>query len=243
MQNKKLKIKNSESGYTHTPNLGVTPKGGGYTHTPNLGVASKRGGYTIIETMISISIFLIIIMSGMGALLNANVLHQKSQDVRSILDNLSFVLEDMSRNLRTGLDYQCFNSSQPLVDGSGNVQIGVARSCESGWAIAFETATGTQSDGLGNNHYEDQWVYYILNGHVYKSIDGMNTSIQLTPNEVVVDAVSQFSVLGAEAPTGLSGENLQQPLVVIRLVGKITTKNIATPFSLQTAVSQRLIDI
>src|SRR3989339_2244393 len=72
-----------------------------------LKIENCKGGYTIIETMIAISLFLVIIMAGMGALLNANLLHQKSQNMRSIIDNLSFIMEDMSRNLRTGYDYHC----------------------------------------------------------------------------------------------------------------------------------------
>ena len=43
----------------------------------------------------------------MGALLNANLLYNKSKDMRSILDSLSFTMDDMSRNLRTGLNYYC----------------------------------------------------------------------------------------------------------------------------------------
>ena len=35
-----------------------------------------KAGYTIIETMISISVFLVVIMIGMDTLLNANVVHQ-----------------------------------------------------------------------------------------------------------------------------------------------------------------------
>src|SRR4026209_1259047 len=65
------------------------------------------GGYTVIETMIAVSLFIIIVIAGMGALLNANLLHQKSRDMRSIIDNLSFVMEDMSRNIRTGTNYYC----------------------------------------------------------------------------------------------------------------------------------------
>ena len=62
--------------------------------------------------------------------------------------------------------------------------------------------------------------------------------MQLTPDEVVINSISSFSVLGAEPPPGDS----QEPFVTIRLVGKITTQNVTTPFSLQTSVSQRLID-
>jgi len=64
--------------------------------------------------------------------------------------------------------------------------------------------------------------------------------VQLTPEEVSINSVSGFTVLGAEPST--TGDT-QEPLVTIRLVGTITFKNVVTPFSLQTSVSQRLIDI
>jgi len=192
--------------------------------------SKKESGYTIIETMIAVSIFLVVIMYGMGSLLNANVLHRKSQDVRSILDNLNFVVEDISRNLRTGYNYQCFSGADSLSPGA----LSVPKSCASGWGLAFEVSGGDPED------YNDQWVYYISNdGKVFKSTTGANSFIQLTPDEVVVDAISSFAVLGAEPPS----TNTQQPLVLIKLVGSITTREVTTPFSLQTSVSQRLLDI
>ncbi|HEY4493887.1 MAG TPA: hypothetical protein VJB95_00435 [Candidatus Paceibacterota bacterium] len=195
---------------------------------------AKQDGYTILETMIAISLFLIIITAGMGALLNANLLHQKSQDMASLMDNLSFILEDMSRNLRTGYDYHCIND--------GNFAMGTIvapRSCASGGAIAFEYAFGNNTVGT------DQWVYKIESNdggatyNVLKSVDGAQSFVQLNPPEVAINSVSGFSVLGAEAPGG----NLQQPFVIIKLVGTITYKNVTTPFSLQTSASQRTIDI
>ena len=165
-------------------------------------------------------------MTGMGALLNANLLHQKSRDMRSIMDNLSFVMEDMSRNLRTGYDYHCIDGTP-----NGSVTGTNTHSCESGGGISFKSALDSS-----------QWVYAIFeDGTIQKSTLGgtSGTFRILTPNEVVVDPVSGFSVLGAEPPPGDS----QQPFVTIKLVGKIISKNIETPFSLQTSVSQRLVDI
>jgi prepilin-type N-terminal cleavage/methylation domain-containing protein len=191
----------------------------------------QNKGFTIIETMISISLFLVIIMAGMGALLNANLLHDKSQNMRSILDNLSFVMEDMSRNIRTGYSYYCINTGSPSVSlGSSATKSG--QGC---WGIAFEPATG------GN-----QWAYEIvsqtINGvttyFIIKSTDNGSTWVQLTPNEINISGTSGFSILGAEKPLG----DLQQPLVIIKLAGTITSRNVSTPFSLQTSVSQRLVD-
>ena len=195
----------------------------------------RSGGYTLIETMIAISLFIIIIMAGMGALLNANLLHQKSQSMRSIMDSMSFSMEDISRNLRTGYNYHCINGADlelstittPIADGS----------C---WGIAFEYQDGSSTTS------NDQWVYFVgkylsdpISG-IYKSTNGGASFVKLTPDEVVIDStLSSFSIVGAQPPPG----DTKQPFVTIKLVGKISFKNIETPFSLQTSVSQRVIDV
>lgn len=210
---------------------------------PSRKIFGSRRGFTIIETMISISIFLIIVTTGMGALLNANLLHQKSQSMRSIIDNLSFIMEDMGGNLRTGYSYRCYDSGDSTIT-IVNVSSPTTKSCANGWAISFEAAGGNPSIDT------DQWVYYIgstgkfdkdgnvING-IFKSTNGATSFVQLTPDEVVISPGFGFSVLGAESP--VSGDH-QQPFVTIRLIGKITFKNVVTPFSLQTSVSQRVID-
>ncbi len=192
-----------------------------------------KAGFTLIETMIAVSLFIVIVVAGMGALLNASLLHQKSQDMRSIMDNLSFIMDDMSRNLRTGYDYRCLTGNDNLSN------VSTPLSCSSGWGIAFESASGSTS----NNN--DQWVYYISGaGKIFKSTAGpyiASNFIQLSPDQVQIDPVaSGFSVIGAEPPS--SGDK-QEPLVTIRLVGKITYQNVVTPFSIQTSVSQRLLDL
>jgi type II secretory pathway pseudopilin PulG len=204
-----------------------------------------KGGYTIIETMIAIAVFLVIVMEGMGALLNASNLHQKAQNLRSIMDNMSFIMDDMSRNIRTGYNYHCFANVGDIPPGTPTPDIiKTPLSCDSGIGkgLAFESANGRPDIN------EDQWVYYINGGKIYKATsapysnpitDPLSGFYQLTPGEVNITDASSFSVLGAEPPPGDS----QQPIVIIRLVGTITIKNVVTPFSLQTSVSQRLVDI
>ena len=194
---------------------------------------NKLSGYTILETMISIALFLVVVMFGMDTLLNANLVSHKTEDLRSIMDNLSFIMEDMSKNLRTGNSFQCFRKEIETQVTSGD--LGPPRSCEDGWAIAFEPSLGNPTI------YTDQWIYALdTEGQIWKSVNGAQTFSELTPDEVVVDQISGFSVLGA--PPVSDGLDQQQPLVVIKLVGSITYKNVVTPFSLQTSVSQRLIE-
>ena len=209
-------------------------------------INKKNTGYTIIETMISVSLFVVIVIAGTGALLNANLLHNKSQNMRSIMDNLNFIMEDLSRDLRMGYNYRCYHDAGNI---TGDPNINSARSCATGWGIAFESNYPVIGDPIFNG---DQWAYYIDSGKIYKSTNGAASFIPLTPDEVVIESTSivpPFSVLGAEPPirdplTGvIIGGNLQQPFVTIKLVGTITYKNVVTSFSLQTAVSQRSFDI
>lgn len=198
----------------------------GFTPTSiNIGVsfASAKRGFTIIETMIAVSLFSIIIIMGTGSLLNTTVLHNKSQDVRSIIDNLSFIMEDISRNIRTGYDFHCIDD--------GNVTATDPHDCLNGGGISFKASTG------------EQWVYAIYpDGSIQKSVSGgtAGTFTVLNLPEIVISSVSSFSVSGALPPAG----DIKQPYITIKLVGTITSKdNVVTPFSLQTSVSARLVDI
>ncbi len=200
-------------------------------------ISKTNRGYTIIETMISVSVFLVVVLAGTSTLLQANVLHQKSQDMRSIMDSLSFMIEEMSRDLRTGTNYRCITSAN---GGFAQPGIATALSGASCSAIAFEYTFGDDTVAT------DQWIYKIeapnpgANYNISKSVDGGTSWVQLNPTEVVLNgAISPFSVLGAPIPPG----DTQQPLVMIRLVGSITYKGVVSPFSLQTAVSQRLVDL
>lgn len=214
----------------------------------------KNTGYTIIETMVAISLFLVIVIFGMNALLNVNLVNQKSQDMRSVIDNLSFIMEEMSRNLRTGYNYRCYDITNPWGGGteSNTSAIEIPRSCVlGGGVLVFEEASGTVGDPA------DQWAYKIestsvdANGdpiyNIFKSVSGGGLTggpewVQLNPNEVILNSVSGFTVFGAEPPIGAGGDR-QQPFIIIRLVGEVRFKNIVSPFSLQTSVSQRSIDI
>ena len=218
-------------------------------------------GYTLIETMIAISLFLVIAVMGMGAFLNANVVYQKSQDMRSILDSLGFIMEDMSRNLRTGYNYRCYDTTLPWSDsyaqnngGANNntsLDLNRPRSCASGGAIVFESELGrTPTSVVPDPNATDQLAYKIESTRtapggtpifdISESTNGGLNWVRLNPDEVFLSSVSGVSVLGAESYA--SGDR-QQPFIVIRLIGTITFKNVTTPFSLQTSVSQRRIDV
>src|SRR3990170_3775145 len=67
----------------------------------------QNKGFTLIEVMIATTLFSIIMVIGTGAVLNSNTIFRKTENLRTIIDNLHFVMEDMSRSIRTGHGYDC----------------------------------------------------------------------------------------------------------------------------------------
>lgn len=88
-------------------------------------ILSNNKGFTLIEVMVAVSIFTIILTVGIGALLTINNNYQKSQADREAIDSVTYVLESMSRRIRTaqewgvGNTYGGTSSSFQFVDQDG----------------------------------------------------------------------------------------------------------------------------
>jgi prepilin-type N-terminal cleavage/methylation domain-containing protein len=197
---------------------------------------SNNEGYTLIETMIAVALFAVIVTMGMSALLNADSLYNKSKNMRSIMDSLSYTMDDMSRNLRTGYNYYCIVAVNGVPANPGY-------SPTNGATCAGIEFTPSTPSGSGPWAYEvatTDSVHYYIQKAIYNTVSSSwGAWVQMTPTEVSINsAVNAFSVFGALPPPDTA-----QPFVNIRLTGKITYKTVITSFSLQTSVSQRQVDI
>jgi len=203
---------------------------------------AKQRGFTIIEVMIAMAIFTVIVTIGIGAILDAITQHHSSENMRTVMDNLSFVMEDMARNIRLGTNVHCITGGETTVDGSGSV---IPQSCPAGSnKITFNDLNGniltytivSPLDPIVANRLQIFKEKDIVAGGAV----GAGSPEDITPPEVHVDfAKSGFTVRGAE--TSASGD-LSQPTVVIHLSGTIVYKNIVSKFSIQTTTALRALD-
>ena len=60
-------------------------------------------GFTLMEVMVSVSIFTIIMVIGIGSLLVINTSNSQSRADREAIDRVSFLLESLTRKIRTGV--------------------------------------------------------------------------------------------------------------------------------------------
>ncbi len=150
--------------------------------------------------MIAVGIFTVIMVIGIGALLNISLSDQKTRGQRAVNDNINFIMEDIVRNIRTGSTYYCFASGESLEmeNNNSNLSSTVAdpKSCpnsSSTFAIGLERFNGKRPDTT-TNHLEDQLIYNIrlpssgpdstnnAHGIIEKSTDGGQTFFDLSPN-------------------------------------------------------------
>lgn len=68
---------------------------------------SNNKGFTLVELIVAIGLFSVVMTLSAGAyliMINAN---RNAQAITTGINNLSFALDSMSRNIRTGTNYQC----------------------------------------------------------------------------------------------------------------------------------------
>lgn len=108
----------------------------------------SRKGFTLIEMVISLAIFSIVAVIAVGALVRILGQNRQAQSIQSSVNNLSFALESMSRELRTGRNYHCYtlpiSSSDTYLNSAINgVSLTPAQcsvSSGGGVAIAFNSS-------------------------------------------------------------------------------------------------------
>ncbi len=118
-------------------------------------------GFTLVEMIVAIFVFSVVMVIATGALVSIIGANRKAQSVKSVMNNIAFSLDSMTRALRVGTDYDCGVSSCAS-DGS-------------------ESITFTDVDGRQIQYQLDESTHQIE-----RSIDGANFQA-LTAPEVTVD--------------------------------------------------------
>ena len=68
-------------------------------------------GFTLVEMIVSVALFGIVMLVAVGALLSVVAANRQSQAIKTVINNLNFALESMSRNILTGSNYRCPSGS------------------------------------------------------------------------------------------------------------------------------------
>jgi prepilin-type N-terminal cleavage/methylation domain-containing protein len=199
-------------------------------------------GFTLVEIMVAVSIFTIVMVISIGAVLAMVSANKRSQAYSTVITNLNFALEGMIRDIRTGYDYDC-DPATPGLQGVDNVGAG-GGSCD-GTQIKFYS--------IQSGDYVEYDIISLSTGEKYiqktvfvdsdndGNVDGEET-YDITGGSVIIDTnVTRFYVYGVETAT--AGSEYSQPKVLVVIRGTFNGFGMPSQFSLQTTVSQRKLDI
>lgn len=195
-------------------------------------MSMRQKGFTLVEMLVSVAIFSVVMLIALGALLAISEADRRAETQKSVINNLNFSLDSMSRAIRTGTNYSC----GPSLPVSGTPTPTDCTTPPGGSTFAFrdaqgrtlvykfETSNGTLCGQVGSI------------GCIVRSVDGGSTFAALTAPEVVISQMSFYTV-------GAPVADATQPKVTMLLSGRvIVTPKVTSDFNLQVSVTQRLYD-
>ena len=186
---------------------------------------SKKKGFTLIEIMVSISIFAIIMVSGVGALLTITRSYNVSREISSVSTSIHFALDSLVRDIRIGDSYFAGSFSASTFPDQYRYNDGIS---------SVINLMGTNQ--RGHLRYTlDTTADPILRR--YQNIAGLEPTdySMLSDFEGIEITNALFRVVGSDPSDNI------QPSVFIYLRG--TNIDDGSDFVVQTFVSQRNLDI
>lgn len=174
-------------------------------------------GFTLVELMVATSIFAVIMLVSVGALIVTLNTAKNSRASRFAMDNVNFAMESMTRSIRMGTNYTCVTSG--TIDISSNPE---PRDCNNGSFLSFIPQDKPQDYRIG---------YQLIDG-VLNRYDNSNSPVPIIPADVKIDKLN-FIVRGSSPNDGV------QASVYISIKGSVIVKGVPTSFAIQTMASQR----
>ncbi len=182
--------------------------------------------------LVSVALFATVMTIALGALLAISQSDLKAESLKTVINNLNFALDDMSRSIRTGSNYHCGAGGTLSVpqdcSGQGGTQDGasyLAFTASDGSLVEYQLDTNLCANGQG-----------CIERQVTPAGGTPSGFLPITSPDVVVTGLT-FYVIGSPPGDGL------QPKVTILLHGfspKVTGAE--SQFNLQTSITQRIYD-
>lgn len=216
----------------------------------------KKAGFTLIEMIVSLGVFAVVVTITVGAILVLISTNQRLQAEQSVMTNLSFALDTMTREMRTGFNYYCesranYNAGGPNNifkngnDHEGKVMDG-KQDCPDGRSPINDQLQGVSfyegGDSLTQSSGGRRILYFydVAAKTIMRRLGNADAQSIVSSGLVIKNA--QFIVTGSSdwvAPGG----NLEQPTITIYLEAQEKDDITAKTYYLQTTVTQRSLDL
>lgn len=194
---------------------------------------NKKGlnkGFSLVEMLVAIAVFMSIMTIAISSLISIISANKKSQAIKSTVDNVTFALENISRDMRTGTDYHCFVSESE----------GFSKACSPDGASAIGYVRGN-GQGVIYQYYNNENLDKpaLIKRYCEADLTDCEPEISLISRDSGINIQNmKFYIIGSDKEFDLLDRT--QPRVVITASGLISSRGSEdTSFNLQTNISQR----
>ena len=201
----------------------------------------RQRGFTLVEMIVSLMIFSIVAVVALAALVKIIDANNKAQTIQAAVTSLSFSLDAMSREIRTGSNIYCVNSNDGSFDptdpppNSSNCPLNQSSGQN---LIVFQSARASTAESACR-----LWYAYFFTGTVPVQLEKAEQPSNSTDCDDSFSSDSYTSVVPSNVTLTayqLSVSTDQYPLVFVELSGTAGNKEqTKTYFSVQTAMSPR----
>jgi prepilin-type N-terminal cleavage/methylation domain-containing protein len=182
-----------------------------------MSIKKLQKGFTLVELMVSMALFVTVVTISLGSVLGIFNANSKSQSIASVMNNLNYSLDNMTRNIRFSNAYHCGSTGT----------LTTPQNCT-------DNVNGDTSFAVSSS--TDLVVYNYDGSTITRSVNG-GAPISVIGSEVIIDRARFFVFNTATADN-------QQPYILMVLRGHAGTKlSNQSYFDIQTVISERQLDI
>jgi prepilin-type N-terminal cleavage/methylation domain-containing protein len=211
----------------------------------------KNQGFTLIEIIVSLALFAVVAVVAVGAFLKIIDANRRSEAIETAVNDTSFALESMSRDIRVGSDYRCTSAGTPdtLITSDSNG----LKSCSLSQGNMIEFNSSTMGTGSGNTTCHLIHAYELSTdasqkgiiqkaeqstcGQAFSFIPLTSTSSDLTIQTFDIKVDGSWPGIDSNNPQGV------QPKVFILISGTAgISQEDRTAFTVQMSASQRIME-
>jgi len=218
--------------------------------------SAKQLGFSLVELVVSLAVFSVVVTIAVGSLLVLINANQQIQAEQSVLTNLSFALDSMTREIRTGTNYHCVSrpnytagGGEAVFDNSDNHE-DVANSgtgtqdCPNGSSQPLRGISFLETGDSITGGASERILYFydnIPSSDNYRKLMRRvgNGDAQSVVSSGIVITDADFFVTGSDK----GGGNQVQPAVTIVLKAQDKADATGKVYKIQTTVTQRTLDL
>lgn len=204
---------------------------------------TRKSGFTLVEMLVSIAVFMIVMTVAVGSLVSIIDANRKAQAIKNVVNNINFALESISKDMRVGTKYSCYNGSSWIVgncmgDGGMGVKYlsGKVDGSNKNYTIRYKFVSGPTS-GEGNIQRCMNITYDDDDCTPWESLTAPVENVKITNMKFYVSGTGTNN-------SGTASIDKRQPKVIITLEGIAGIKDsVKSTFNIQTTVSQRIREV